>query len=155
MTDTMDLDTAPVASSVATGVSSEMKTHEGATAVRSVEGWIIAVSNLHEEMDEESLLDQFREFGEIKSMHMNLDRRSGYAKGYALIEYATLDEARQAIDSMRKEKMLDQTINVDFAFVRPPPGIKLSGAATSNGGPRGGPNRGRQRSRSRSPMKGR
>ncbi|KAL5621311.1 hypothetical protein BROUX41_006781 [Berkeleyomyces rouxiae] len=147
MADSMDLDTAPAAS------GAEMKTHEGATAVRSVEGWIIAVSNLHEEMDEESMLDQFREFGEIKSMHMNLDRRSGYAKGYALIEYATLDEARQAIAGMHKEKMLDQTINVDFAFVRPPVGTKIAGtAAAGRGGARGGPNRGRERSRSRSPM---
>lgn len=60
-------------------------------------------------------------------------------QGYALIEYATLEEARAAIDGAHETKLLDLTVQVDFAFVRPPPGKG-----------RGGRNR-RGRSRSRSP----
>ncbi|KAM0441295.1 hypothetical protein ACHAPT_000604 [Fusarium lateritium] len=122
---------------------SDMQTHAKATAVRSIEGWIIVVTNVHEEADEESLQDIFGEYGEIKNMHLNLDRRSGYVKGYALIEYTTLEEARAAIDGAHETKLLEQTIQVDFAFVRPPPG--KPGRARGAGGRRTG------RSRSRSP----
>ncbi len=61
-----------------------------------------------------------------------------------MIEYPTLQEARAAIDGAHQSKLLDQTINVDFAFVRPPPG---KGARAGARGP-GGRIRGRSRSRS-------
>merc|ERR1711914_63706 len=57
---------------------------------RSVEGWILFVTGIHEEASEDEVFDKFSEFGEIKNLNLNLD----------------------------KSQLFEQTISVDWAFVR-------------------------------------
>lgn len=77
--------------------------------------------------------------------------QSHFSQGYALIEFNTVEEAKAAIEGTNGTKLLDQTIAVDFAFVRPPPnnqgrgrggGVRDKTAAAAGG---------RNRARSRSP----
>lgn len=57
-----------------------------------------------------------------------------------------MEEAHAAIEGANGQKLLDQTIEVDFAFVRPPPQTGAKGQ-----GGRGGRGQGKGRNRSQSP----
>ncbi|CAG8534212.1 19248_t:CDS:2 [Rhizophagus irregularis] len=114
-------------------------------AQRSVEGWIVLVVGLHEETTEDEITDKFADYGEIKNLHLNLDRRTGFVK------------AKNAIDEVNGTKLLGSVLHCDFAFIRAPIGSGGGGTSSerdsrdraSNKNRTGGRRRGRSSSPSR------
>ncbi|CAJ1406584.1 unnamed protein product [Effrenium voratum] len=88
-------------------------------AARSIEGWVIIVAGVHEEAQEDDIFEAFSEYGDIKNLHLNLDRRTGFVKGYAFIEYENKQEADAAIKSMDGNTLLDHKLDVHWAFAKP------------------------------------
>eukprot|EP01135_Chromosphaera_perkinsii_P006425 Nk52_evm1s493 gene=Nk52_evmTU1s493 len=92
---------------------------------KSVEGWVVIVTGLHEEANEDDFGERMGDYGTVKSLSMPLDRQTGYIKGYALVEYLRYEDARaatMAATECDKLMYLGQPIVVDWAFVKGPGG---------------------------------
>ena len=95
----------------------------------AVEGWVIFITNVNEEASEDDIHEACSEFGEVKNIHLNLDRRTGYVKGYAMVEYASRKEAQDAITALQGTELLAKTLEVTWAFSKGPVRRARAGAS--------------------------
>jgi RNA recognition motif-containing protein len=102
------------------------------------------IGNLPYSVTEAALRDLFAQSGEVTSVAVITDRDTGRPKGFAFVEMADDNAARQAISQLNGTMMDDRTITV--AEARPPGERSSYGSGRgSYGGGRGGYGGGRRR----------
>ena len=84
------------------------------------------VGNIAFGADESVLTEAFEEFGSIKSIRMPTDRESGEPKGFAYVEFDSIDDSKAAFEGMSGQAISGRPVRLDYA------------AARSNDSPRGG-----------------
>jgi len=85
---------------------------------KSIDGYAIFASGLHEETSKEDIEDKFGDFGTVKRLILPRNRKTGMLRGYALIKYEHGADAQDAIDALNKTQMLGQTLNVGWVFIK-------------------------------------
>lgn len=94
---------------------------EACPAQRSIEGWNVFLCGIHSETTEDDLHEHCAEFGPVKNIRMVLDHRTGYVKGYAIVEYESFREAQEAVEGLDGTRLMDSVLQASWAFVLLPP----------------------------------
>lgn len=92
------------------------------------------VGNIPYTATEDSLTEVFAQYGEIASVRVITDRRTGRSKGIAFVEYVEEADAKKAEEALNKTELDGRTIFVQVA--RPPQPREDRGF--NRGGDRGG-----------------
>ena len=119
----------------------------------SVEGWILMVTGVHEDAADDDVREAFEDFGQLVDVQLPIDRRTGYVKGYALVQFAKKDEARAALSEMDGADLLGETLSVTWAVVKQNADGGGRGRQNNRSGGGGGGGR-RRRSKSRGSRRG-
>ncbi|MEL0630302.1 RNA-binding protein [Psychromonas aquatilis] len=75
----------------------------------------LLVRNLAKSTTEEKLLSLFKEYGNVQSCNLVLDKDTGLSKGFAFIEMPKVGEAKVAIKELNSYKLAGNFIRVKKA----------------------------------------
>lgn len=75
----------------------------------------IFVGNLPFQVSDFELEDLFKEYGEVLSAKVIVDRKTGRSRGFGFIEMNAEDAAQQAVEALNGFEIKGRPINVSFA----------------------------------------
>ena len=99
----------------------------------SPESDTLFVGNISFEANEDILSEEFGKHGSVIGVRLPTDMDSGNPKGFGYVQFASVDEARAALNNMRGAAICGRPIRLDFSTPR----------QNTGGSPRGGRGGGR------------
>ena len=100
------------------------------------------VGNLAYSMRDESLIQQFSQFGSVTSAKVMMERETGRSKGFGFVEMGSDTEAQDAINGLNGRSVEGRAMTVNIA--RPPEPRGDRGGSRGFGGGGGGYGGGRR-----------
>ena len=93
------------------------------------------VGNLSYQTAENDLQDYFSQAGAVTSVNVMMDKMTGKSRGFALIEFASLDEANKAIEQFHNKEFQGRALTVNIARPKEdrPPRFSGGGARSDYG----------------------
>ncbi|HWQ90481.1 MAG TPA: RNA-binding protein [Clostridia bacterium] len=76
------------------------------------------VGNLSYQTMENDLQDYFSQAGVVTSVNLMLDKMTGKSRGFAFVEFATTEEAVQAVEQFHNKEFQGRTLTVNIARPR-------------------------------------
>ena len=95
------------------------------------------VGNLSFQSNEDSLYTAFGSYGQVTGVRLPTDRETGRMKGFAYVEFASVEMAQKALSEMNEAPIDGRNVRLDFA------GARTQSAGGNDGGFRGGRGGGR------------
>ena len=92
----------------------------------------IYVGNLSFNASDDDLRGAFEQYGEVTSVNIITDRETGRSRGFAFVEMADAENAKEAIENIDGTEIAGRAVKVNEARPRPPRG------SGGGGGGRGG-----------------
>ena len=93
----------------------------------------IFVGNLSFQITDIELEDLFKEYGEVSSAKVIVDRRTGRSRGFGFVEMKAESNAEQAVEALNGADVKGRPINVSFAREQSE-GDRERGGYSSGGG---------------------
>ncbi len=78
----------------------------------------IYVGNIPFDVTDTDLRGVFQEYGEVKRVHLPMDRETGRMRGFGFVEMETEDQETAAIDELDGAEWLGRTLKVNKAKPR-------------------------------------
>lgn len=98
----------------------------------------IYVGNLAFSATDEDIRSAFEQFGEVTSVNIIMDRETGRSRGFAFVEMADGEHAKEAIENLDGAAISGRNVKVNEARPRPPRGGGGGGGGGRYGGGGGG-----------------